>query len=136
MSNKSMGTDYEVALARALSDKGFWVHLLQANRAGQPADIIAAKNGKAFLIDSKVCSTDKGFALSRIEDNQRYAMKLWENCGNGTAFFALWLNEDDVFFFPASTLVMLRKYHKTALPPKDIISYGFTLEEWVRMYAY
>ena len=40
--NRSVGGRFEQELARKLADAGFWVHVLQQNKAGQPADIIVA----------------------------------------------------------------------------------------------
>jgi Holliday junction resolvase len=67
MSNRSLGNRFETELSEILSAYGFWVHQLSQNSAGQPANVIAVKNGKAYLIDFKVCSTDKGYALDRME---------------------------------------------------------------------
>ena len=76
MNNKTLGNQFEQELCDRLSEYGFWVHCLAMNKAGQPADILAVKNKIAYLIDAKVCSS-RGFALSRVEDNQEMAMNLW-----------------------------------------------------------
>ena len=77
-SNKKLGNDFEQEVCKKLADRGFWVHNF-ANRAnGQPADMIAVKNGLAYLIDAKVVS-GKRFQVSRIEENQVLAMKKWFN---------------------------------------------------------
>ena len=65
MSNKSTGTKFELELSKALADRGFWVHRLQDNQNGQPCDLIACRNGQAWLIDCKDCQGDF-FQLSRI----------------------------------------------------------------------
>ena len=65
MNNKKLGNSFETELCEILSKNGFWVHLLNANRAGQPADILAVRNKVSYLIDAKVCSEGK-FPLSRI----------------------------------------------------------------------
>ena len=44
ISNKKLGNSFEEEFAELLYEHGFWVHLLQQNAAGQPADIIATKN--------------------------------------------------------------------------------------------
>ena len=88
MSNKSMGTAFEREFAELLAEKGFWVHRLQDNQNGQPFDIIAVKNGRAYAFDCKDCA-GRSFPLSRIEENQRLAMERWEECGNGTGYFAV-----------------------------------------------
>lgn len=88
MSNKSSGTAFECDFAARLSGYGFWVHRLQDNRNGQPFDVIAARNGKAYAIDCKDC-TDGIFRLSRMEENQLNAMRLWEETGNTEGLFAI-----------------------------------------------
>ena len=86
--NKKLGNDFEKELSEILYDAGYWVHLLNQNKNGQPADIIAVKNIKSYLIDAKVCSYEV-FPFRRIEDNQRLAMDMWQECGNTTPYFAL-----------------------------------------------
>lgn len=88
MSNKQAGTDFEREFCEMLSKDGFWAHFMGGNKNGQPADIIAVRNEKAYLIDAKDCQNDR-FVLSRIEDNQHTAMRYWEMCGNNQGLFAL-----------------------------------------------
>ena len=73
MSNKKIGNGFEAEFCEKLFQNGYWVHNLAQNAAGQPADVVAVKNGVPYLIDCKVCS-GKVFSVSRIEDNQRMAM--------------------------------------------------------------
>ena len=93
-SNRAVGNGFETELCELLFGYGFWSHNLKQDSSGQPADVIAVKNKVAYLIDCKVCSTDKGFDLRRVEDNQELAMEMWEECGNGQGWFALKVNED------------------------------------------
>ena len=88
MSNKSNGTAFEWEFANMLYKHGFWVHRMQDNQNGQPFDIIAAKDMIAYGFDCKDCQRSI-FRLSRIEENQMLAMRLWWQCGNGNAFFAI-----------------------------------------------
>ena len=39
--NRSNGGRFEQRLSKILSKAGFWVHVMQQNKAGQPADIVA-----------------------------------------------------------------------------------------------
>ncbi len=97
MSNKSLGSAFERELAQTLASRGWWVHLLQGNANGQPADLIAIKDGTAMLIDAKVCSSDS-FKLSRMEENQRLAMDLWYSKRCGLAYFAMkFLKHNEVY---------------------------------------
>ena len=96
MSNNKVGAAFEKRFCRMLADNGFWVHRVSQNVAGQqPADVIAVKNGRAFLIDCKVCIRDV-FTFERMEPNQRSAMDLWMRCGNAVPFFALQGSNEDV----------------------------------------
>jgi Holliday junction resolvase len=99
VSNKSAGTAFEKEFAQMLAANGFWVHRLQDNKNGQPADIIAAINESAFLIDCKDCQGDT-FQFSRIEPNQRSAMDLWYDCGNGSGLFAVRFPTGNVYMVP------------------------------------
>ena len=67
MSNKKSGNQFEATLCEILAEEGFWCHNLAQNSAGQPADVIAVKNGEAYLIDCKVCSRGR-FSFDRIEE--------------------------------------------------------------------
>lgn len=88
MSNRKIGNTFEQEFCDLLSEKGFWVHNLAQNAFGQPADVIAVKKKKAYLIDCKECSSNK-FDLTRIEENQALSMELWNACGNGEGWFAI-----------------------------------------------
>ena len=88
MINKKLGNDFEKELSEILYDAGYWVHLLNQNKNGQPADIIAVRSGGAYLIDAKVC-TYEVFPFRRIEENQQLAMDMWIECGNIEPYFAL-----------------------------------------------
>lgn len=130
MSNKSNGNRFETELCEILSAYGFWCHNMAQNAAGQPADVIAAKNGRAYLIDCKVCSTDKGFSLDRVEENQDLAMKLWEECGNGQGWFAMKLPTGDILMLPH---LVVKAWHFTHshLTPAEIFEMGKPIEKWV-----
>ena len=130
MSNKKLGNSFEAELCEILSMYGFWTHNFAQNSAGQPADVIAVKNGKAHLIDCKVCSTDKGFALSRVEDNQELAMILWNDCGNGSGWFAMKLPNNDIIMIP-HFVIRAYKYLQSYLSPAEIYEMGKPVEKWV-----
>lgn len=131
MSNKKLGNNFEAELADVLSEKGYWVHLLNANRSGQPADVIAVKNKRAYLIDAKVCSNNE-FPLSRIEENQWLAMDLWRECGNGLGYFALKLDKiDPEIYMISNYLMQVYKERQNTLPAKTIKEIGTPIDEWV-----
>ena len=129
MSNKKLGNDFEQALCERLSEYGFWVHLLNANKAGQPADIIAVKNKTAYLIDAKVCSS-RGFALSRMEENQELAMTLWNERGNGQGWFALKVPTEEIYMMP-HLCIQAYKGRQANLSFSEIHELGKPLGKWV-----
>lgn len=129
MNNKTLGNGFEAELGEKLSKYGFWVHLLNANKAGQPADIIAVKNKVAYLIDAKVCSS-KGFALSRVEENQELAMTLWNERGNGQGWFALKVPTDEIYMLP-HFCIQAYKNRQSILSFSEIHELGKPLGKWV-----
>lgn len=130
MSNKRLGNTFERELADVLYKAGFWTHILSPNQAGQPADIISVRHGAAYLIDCKVCSTGKGFSLSRMEENQDLAMEFWRECGNGEAWFAIKC-PDGIFMIPHVVVKTLRK-SQAVMTPTDIKLRGEGIEQWMR----
>jgi Holliday junction resolvase len=129
MNNKTLGNSFENEFAQILYDNGFWVHLLNQNKSGQPADVIAAKNGKVHLIDCKVCS-DNTFPLSRIEENQDMAMDMWKECGNGIGWFAL-KTEFGIYMLTHYVMKAWRNSHQS-LSAGDIVNLGLPVERWIK----
>ena len=130
MNNKKTGNDFEANLCDYISLCGFWCYNLAVKSEGQPADVIAVRNEKAYLIDCKVCDTAKGFALSRIEENQHLAMSLWNECGNGEGWFAVRV-ANTVCMISYTTLKSYAE-KQAYLTPKDILDCGLFLWEWVK----
>ena len=129
MSNKKVGNDFENEFCNLLSVNGFWVHNLAQNQAGQPADVIAVRDGKAFLIDCKVCSTGR-FQLKRIEENQQLAMEHWLDMGNDEVWFALKL-DDNIVMINYLDLMGLKMIH-SSLNTKEIFKQGIMIEDWIK----
>lgn len=128
MNNKTIGNNFEQELCDILADNGFWVHNMAMNKSGQPADVIAAKNGTSYLIDAKVCSNDN-FPFSRIEENQELAMELWKECGNGIGWFALKISSG-IYMVVHEVMKVWRNDHKM-LSHDDICYFGLPIERWV-----
>lgn len=129
MSNKKVGNDFENEFCNLLSVNGFWVHNLAQNQAGQPADVIAVRDGSPFLIDCKVCSTGR-FQLKRIEENQQLAMEHWLDMGNDEAWFALKI-EDNIVMITYLDLMCL-KMIQSSLNIKEIFKQGIMIEDWIK----
>lgn len=130
MTNKKLGNDFESDFCQLLFEHGFWVHNMAQNAAGQPADVIAVKDHKALLIDCKVCSS-KGFALSRVEDNQNLSMDLWRDRGNGEGWFAIRTMDEAIIMIPHFTVKAL-SHEKSIMNREDLEQYGKPFEKWVK----
>lgn len=126
MSNKKLGNSFEQEFCEILFLHGFWVHNLAQNQAGQPADVIAVKNGIPYLIDCKVC-TNGTFNKNRIEENQRLSMQLWDDSGNNAGLLAVKFGENiymaQIFVFDYTD--------KVNLPEKFFQEYAKPLDEWL-----
>ena len=131
MINKKLGNDFEQELCEILADAGYWVHNFANRKNGQPADIIAVKNGIAYLIDAKVCSYEV-FPFRRIEENQQLAMNMWMECGNTTPYFALKCR-NEVYMVSWNNIKYLIKKGKKQLNLEDMNKYGIRLATWLRM---
>ena len=131
MINKKLGNKFETELSEILYNAGYWVHLLNQNKNGQPADIIAVKNKKAYLIDAKVCSFEK-FAFKRVEENQRLSMQMFIECGNTTPYFAL-KARNEIYMLSYKTIRDLIKQDKKQLDFAEINKYGTRLSTWLRI---
>lgn len=128
--NKKLGNDFETELCKILSENGYWAHNFAQNKSGQPSDIICAKDRRTALIDCKVCSDGK-FRLDRMEENQRRAMQVWSECGNGSGWFALELPDQSIYMFMYEFLLFLEQIPKTELDEEHIRLWGIPLEDWL-----
>ena len=129
MDNKQAGNEFEKEFCEMLAIDGFWSHFMGGNRNGQPADIIAVRNKKAYLIDAKDCKNDR-FVLSRIEDNQHMAMRCWEICGNNQGLFALNTSKG-VYMLTYGIVQVLEMADIKSLNMQSIEKYCTSYEEWV-----
>lgn len=128
--NKKEGNEFEREFCDMLAEHGFWALNVPQYKAGQPADIVAAKDGKAYLIDCKVCSR-RGFVLSRVEDNQRSAMTLWQECGNGVGWFAVRTMSGEIWMISMNIIEVLES-QKSTLNHSDLRTFGMPFERWVK----
>ena len=128
--NKKSGNRFEQEFAEFLDRNGFWCHVMQQNKSGQPADIIAVKGDYHCLIDCKEVSTNKGFALSRVEENQRLAMKKFEDRGSRVCYFAVKFPDGTVRMIPVHSIFFAEKQGIKSI--SELISEQFmTADEWV-----
>ena len=130
--NRTIGGRFEQELAEKLAKAGFWCHVMQQNKAGQPADIIAVKGKYHTLIDCKVISNDKGFPFERIEENQRLAMKLFQRRGGELCYFALKLPDDSVWFVSMERMLTLAGRGHKRLTDAEIRGQTWSMESWIK----
>ena len=130
MINKKLGNDFEQELCQILADAGYWTHNFASRKNGQPADIIAVKNSKAYLIDAKEC-TREIFPLKRMEYNQELSMGLWIECGNIEPYFAL-KARNEVYMVDYTTVMELIRKGKKQLNLEDMNKYGVRLATWLK----
>lgn len=88
-SNKKIGTDFEQKFCKWLAGRGYWVHFIAPDaRGAQPFDVIAAKDGRAMVVDCKTSSRPI-FSIDRLEENQKLAFEKWVACGNSVPYIAI-----------------------------------------------
>ena len=128
--NKTTGGRFEHELSHILAENGFWVHVMQQNKAGQPADIIAVRGRFHTLIDCKVC--DNGFfAFERIEDNQRSAMKRFFNRAGELSYFALKLPDGSIRMVSLERCETLKNRGKNRISAEDMQKETWNLDSWL-----
>ena len=128
--NRTTGNRFEQELSHILAEHGFWVHVMQQNKAGQPADIIAAKGKFHTLIDCKVC--DNGFfSFDRIEDNQRSAMKLFFRKAGELCYFALKLPDGSIRMVSIERCETLKGRGKKRISAEDMAKETWHLDDWL-----
>lgn len=134
MSNKSSGNRFEQEFAELLDRHGFWCHVMQQNKSGQPADIIAVKGDYHCLIDCKEVSTDRGFVLSRAEENQRLAMKKFVDRGGHIGWFAVKFPDGEIRMVSIISVLLAESQGVKALK-QDKCEAFMTPEEWIKEIA-
>ena len=133
MSNRSEGNRFEQEFAQTLYNAGFWVHVMQQNRSGQPADIIAVKGRFHTLIDCKVISDERGFPFERIEENQKYSMKLFQRRCGELCYFALKLTDGSVWMLSLERMLTMKERGQKRITEEQIRNgRAWSAEEWIR----
>lgn len=128
--NRSNGTRFEQEFAQILSEHGFWVHLLQQSKAGQPADIIALNGRFHTLIDCKVISDDRGFPLKRVEENQKLAMKMFTRKANEICWFAMKLPDGSIWMV-SMTKLLTAEHNGMKRIPEGMIREQWAVQKWL-----
>lgn len=110
--NKTIGTEFEDEFCKLLKNCGYWVHFMHPSASGsQPCDIVAAKDGEAYLFDCKTCK-DNVFRIDRLEDNQIFAFYVFAKAGNYKSYIAIKHN-DKVYLVSSWQLLSFGKVELT-----------------------
>lgn len=128
--NRTTGGRFEQELSHILADNGFWVHVMQQNKAGQPADIIALRGRFHTLIDCKVCENGF-FAFERIEDNQRSAMKMFFRKAGELSYFALKLPDGSIRMVSLERCETIKNRGKSRISAEDMQKETWNLDSWL-----
>jgi len=128
--NRTTGNRFEQELSHILAENGFWVHVMQQNKAGQPADIIAVKGKFHTLIDCKVCD-NSFFSFDRIEENQALAMSMFTRKANELCYFALKLPDGNIHMVSLSRLMTLKGRGRKRLNEKEIQEQTWSMDKWL-----
>ena len=129
--NRTNGGRFEQELSHTLAEHGFWVHVMQQNKAGQPADLIAVNGNYHTLIDCKVISDNKGFPFDRVEENQKLAMRMFQRKCGELCYFALKLPDESIWFISLERIETLKARGRKRLTDNDIRNYTWSLEKWL-----
>ena len=137
--NRTSGTRFEQDFADILGKNGFWAHVMQQNKAGQPADIIAVKGKFHTLIDCKeISDISDGFPFTRCEENQRSAMKMFTKKCNELCYFALKLPVEEgndplsnIRIISMNRIETLENKAHKRLSPKMLETETWKLEDWL-----
>lgn len=104
-SNKKIGNNSEEIVAVALQKQNYWVLRIPPNSNGQPADIIAIRNGVPYLLEIKHVE-GKSFKLSRIEPNQIHALNYFELFG-GKSWVIFVLDDNSMYMLSWKSVEMM-----------------------------
>lgn len=129
-SNKEIGNRFEKEMSKTLAENGFWCHVMQQNKAGQPADIIAVKGRYHVLIDCKEMSDDR-FEFYRAEENQRLAMNRFQERGGQVCWFALKMPDGEVRMLSYFQILRKEKNGKKSLGGEELIKNSNPLSVWL-----
>lgn len=139
--NRSNGNRFEQELSHILAENGFWSHVMQQNKSGQPADIIAVKGKFHTLIDGKVVSdATEGFPFKNIRENQRTAMRMFTRRSGELCYFAIRLPNgkdeleppyDNVRLISLSRIEVLEGRGHKSITPKMMETETFMLKDWL-----
>lgn len=130
--NRTTGGRFEQDLSNILAEHGFWVHVMQQNKAGQPADIIAIKGHLHTLIDCKIVSNSGGFSFERVEENQRLAMRMFQKKAGELCWFAIRLPDESIWMIPLERIEILKGRGNRRITEQQIRGSTSAIDEWLK----
>lgn len=130
LANIEVGSRVEHLFCDILYEHGYWTHNFANKTHGQPCDVIAVKNKKAYIIDCKHCKNDF-FKLSRVESNQFWSMSMWYEMGNGYGWFAIYINKE-FYMLSFKDIMYAFKTDKRQFTYEEIKEIAIPLEEWFK----
>ena len=128
--NRSTGGRFEQEMSHILAENGFWVHVMQQNKAGQPADLIAVRGKFHTLIDCKVCEGGF-FSFDRIEDNQRSAMRTFFRKAGELSYFALKLPDGQIRLVSLEQAETIKNRGKNRISEEDMTKETWNIKDWL-----
>lgn len=130
--NRSNGGRFEQEFSKILSEHGFWAHVMQQNKAGQPADVIAVKGKYHTLIDCKVISEDPHvFRLARAEENQRLAMNRFLMRGKELCWFAMKMPDGSIWMVGQNKIEYFLNLKRAYMSEEEVHQHGWELGKWL-----
>ena len=129
-SNKEIGNRFESEMSKILGENGFWCHVMQQNKSGQPADLIAVKGRYHVLIDCKEMSHDR-FEFYRVEENQRLAMQRFYERGGQIGWFALMLPDGEIRMLSLPRVLLLEHDGRKSIGGALLTDCTWTLQDWL-----
>lgn len=132
--NKLNGNAFERELAETLSQRGWWAHVMQQSKNGQPADLIVANRKATALIDCKLLDSTNSFPFSRIEPNQWYAMARFKDCTGIPGYLAIRMKDGQIRLVKMTTIELLAAHGNTTMNYDELTHLSQSLDEWCRYY--
>lgn len=130
--SQDAGLAFEQEFCKLLRDAGFWVHRIAGTDAGQPFDVIAARHGRVYAFECKVCGKGFRFPLSRVENNQVTAMQTFINAGNAQSCWFVFKRQSGIWLTPAVEVVEILTERQRAGEPEGTILAGKMMwGEWL-----
>ena len=105
--------------------------LSQYLSAGGRCNYASLLNYVRTNIDCKVISDNKGFPFERVEENQKFAMRMFQRRTGELCWFALRLPDGSMWMVPLEKIETLKGRGKRRLTDHDIRTETWPMERWL-----